>query len=72
MKFFSLTISKQVPIIQLSPDIVTKLSYISIIVAVAIFLIGCYRIYKKRMYGLRMLISSFLLLINPIINFVLS
>ena len=72
MKKFLLPIPKHVPIIQLSPDIVNKLSYISIIVALVIFLIGCSRIYKKRIYGLRMLFSSSLLLINPIINFVLS
>lgn len=47
-------------------------SYLSIELALVVFIIGWYYILKKKKYGLYVLASSFLLLVNPAINILLK
>ncbi|MGE7916883.1 hypothetical protein [Lysinibacillus xylanilyticus] len=47
-------------------------SYISIGLALVVFSIGLFCILKKKKYGIYILASSFLLLINPAINIFLN
>ncbi len=69
---FSFPVPTQIPIIHLSNNTINILSCVSIIVSIGLSLIGLYLIYKNKKYGIRTLCSSFLLLINPIINLVLN
>lgn len=69
---FSFSLPKQIPIIYLSDNTINILSYVSIIVSICLFFAGLYLIRKNKKYGIRTLCSSFLLLINPIINLVLN
>jgi uncharacterized membrane protein len=69
---FSFSLPKQIPIIHLSDNTINILSYVSIIVSIGLFFAGLYLIRKNKKYGIRTLCSSFLLLINPIINLVLN
>ncbi|MCL1694542.1 MULTISPECIES: hypothetical protein [unclassified Lysinibacillus] len=48
------------------------LSYISIGLALVVFIIGLICILKKKKYGIYVLASSFLLLVNPAIDFLLK
>ena len=72
MKKFLIPVPKYIPMIQLSESAINNLSYISVLLAVVIFFIGCYRINKKRTHGFKIIISSVLLLINPVINLLLG
>ncbi|MEY9970341.1 NADH:ubiquinone oxidoreductase subunit K [Lysinibacillus sp. RC46] len=47
-------------------------SYISIGLALVVFIIGLLCILKKKKYGVYVLISSFLLLVNPAIDFLFN
>ena len=65
---FLSTFQIKMPIVNLSPHTITILNYISIIIAIIVFLSGVYIIYTRKKYGLRIVFSSLLLLINPLIN----
>ncbi|MGE7688438.1 hypothetical protein ACQKMI_04415 [Lysinibacillus sp. NPDC097214] len=47
-------------------------SYISIGLALVVFIIGLFCILTKKKYGIYVLASSFLLLINPVIDYLLN
>jgi len=47
-------------------------SFISIGLALVVFIIGLICILKKKKYGVYVLASSFLLLVNPAINFLFN
>ncbi|MFC9542528.1 hypothetical protein ACFTQ7_22055 [Lysinibacillus sp. NPDC056959] len=47
-------------------------SYISIALALVVFMIGLFCILKKKKYGVYVLASSFLLLVNPAIDFLFN
>ncbi|MFB7160438.1 hypothetical protein [Lysinibacillus sp. NPDC056232] len=48
------------------------LTYISIGLVLVVFIIGLLCILKKKKYGVYVLASSFLLLVNPAINFLFN
>ncbi|MEY9979551.1 hypothetical protein [Lysinibacillus sp. RC79] len=48
------------------------LTYISIGLALVVFIIGLLCILKKKKYGIYVLASSFLLLVNPAIDFLFN
>lgn len=48
------------------------LSYISIGLALVVFIMGLFCMLKKKKYGIYVVVSSFLLLINPAIDIFLN
>lgn len=50
---------------------VATFNYISLALAFVMFVVGLYCISRKRKYGVYMLVSSLLLLVNPAISMIL-
>lgn len=63
-------ITIKIPFIHLNSNVLMILSYVSIILFICTFLTGVYLIYKGKKYGIVVLCSSTLLLINPLINLI--
>ncbi|MGL6108436.1 hypothetical protein [Romboutsia sp.] len=70
MKKLLIPIPDFIPIIYLSENTIQNLSYISICLSMFIFSFGFYRFNKKKPHGIKLIILSGLLLINPVINLV--
>lgn len=70
MRKFLIPVPSYVPMIHLSEHTINNLSYVSVYLSIFLFLFGFYRVNKRKKHGTKMIISSVLLLINPIINLV--
>ncbi len=70
MRKFLIPVPSYVPMIHLSENTINNLSYVSVYLSIFLFLFGFYRVNKRKKHGTKMIVSSVLLLINPIINLV--
>lgn len=70
MRKFLIPVPSYVPMIHLSENNINNLSYVSVYLSIFLFLFGFYRVNKRKKHGTKMIVSSVLLLINPIINLV--
>ena len=70
MKKFLIPVPDYIPMIHLSESTINNLSYISVCLSIFLFLFGFYRVNKRKKHGTKMIVSSALLLINPVINLV--
>lgn len=55
----------------LQNSFVATFNYISLALAFVVFVVGLYCIAKKKKYGMPILVSSLLLLVNPAISMIL-